>query len=243
MRDARPRLTQCPYCLGEFPDDEMTDDHVIACSWFPGQTTRVAKWVVRSCGACNHEKSALEGDALVRLALCLDPKRPELEDIIARASRSMDPRFARNARDAKHRFNKREAIRNSIIGVDSKRDAGVLPYFEDNFEAGSRDGILIPSESLDGVVQRWVRGIHLLEVGQSIPREYEVSVIHAGDEIRAQALSSVIQHAKIIQKGPGVEVKIVHAEEPEEFGAIYAFNIWDQLKCMATVLDLRSQDS
>jgi hypothetical protein len=235
MRDARTQVRKCPYCLGEFPHKEMTDEHVIAQSWFPAKTMQVPKWQVRSCRACNTEKSALEGDVLGRLAWCLDPKRPDLADIIARARRSIDPLSARNPRDFKHRFNRREAIRSSIIDVHSRSEPGVLPYFKGNFDAGSRTGITIPQQSLDRLVQMWARGIHLREVGRLIPSGYEVSVIHADDEVRAEALSGIMEHAKVIQKGPGVEVKIFHAEEPEEFQTLYAFNIWDTLKCMASV--------
>lgn len=235
MRNARTRFRQCPYCSGVFPDAEMTDDHVIARSWFPAKTPPVAKWKVRSCRACNNEKSALERDVLGRLALCLDPNDPNLAGIIAKARRSMDPRSATTAREFKHRFNRREAIRNSIIDISSKSDPGLLPYFIPNFDAGSRTGIEIPVQSLDGLVQKWVRGIHPSEVGRIIPSGYEVSVIHADEELRRRAFSGVIEHAKIIQKGPGVEVKIFYAEEPEEFMTLYAFNIWSALKCSASV--------
>jgi hypothetical protein len=81
----------------------------------------------------------------------------------------------------------------------------------------------------------WVRGIHLYEIRRMIPSEYEVSVIHADDELRTHAFSGVMEHAKIIQKGPGVEVKIFHAEQPEEFMTVYAFNIWNALKCSVAV--------
>jgi hypothetical protein len=231
----RTELRQCPYCLGEFPEAEMTDDHVIARSWFPAETPPVARWTVRSCRTCNNEKSALERDVLSRLALCLNPNDPDLADIVSSARRSMDPRSARTARDFKHRFNRREAIRRSVIDIHSKSDAGVLPYFTGNFDAGSRTGILVSASSLDGLVQKWVRGIHLCEVGRVIPIEYEVSVMHLDDLTRAQAFSDVVGHAKVIQKGPGVEVAILHVEETGEFGTLYAFNTWDTLKCTASV--------
>jgi hypothetical protein len=111
----------------------------------------------------------------------------------------------------------------------------VLPYFIPNFDAGSRTGIEIPVQFLNRLVQKWVRGLHLCEVGRIIPSGYEVLVIHADDEVRAQALSTILAHAKIIQKGPGVEVKISHAQEAEEFETLYAFNIWNTLKCAASV--------
>lgn len=235
MQSAKSEMRQCPYCHGEFSDAEITDDHVIARSWFPADTPPVAKWKVRCCQPCNNEKSALERDVLGRLALCVDPSDPNLADIITKARRAMDPRSATTAREFKHRFNRREAIRGSIIDIRSKTDPGVLPYFVDNFDAGSRTGILVPVQSLDGLVQKWVRGIHLCEIRRLIPSGYEVSVIHADDQLRTQAFSAVTEHAKSVQKGPGVEVKIFHAEEPEEFMTLYVFNIWSVLKCSASV--------
>jgi hypothetical protein len=213
----------------------MTDDHVIARSWFPAKTPQIAKWKVRSCRACNVKKSAMEGDLIGRLAFCLDPSDPALGQIVARARRSIDPQSAKSDKDFMHRFNRREAIRRSVIDVSSKDDPGVLPYFIDNFNAGSRTGIEIPAQSLDGLVQMWARGIHPCEIGWIIPSGYDVSVIHPDDQTRAEALSDMIKHAKVVQKGPGVEVAIFHAEEPHEFMTLYAFNIWNRLKCSAVV--------
>jgi hypothetical protein len=149
VRNAQTVLSQCPYCLGAFPDAEMTDDHVIARSWFPAGTPPVAKWQVRACQPCNNRKSALERDVLGRLAWCLDPKRSDLADIIASARRSIDPRSAKTARDFMHRFNRREALRRSLIDVDSRNAPGLLPYFIANFDAGSRTGMEVPPQSLD----------------------------------------------------------------------------------------------
>jgi hypothetical protein len=235
VRNARAVLRQCPYCLGEFPHAQMTDDHVIARSWYPAKIPPIAKWEVRACEICNNKKSALEGDLLGRLALCLDPADPALAGLIEKARRSMDPRSARNAKDFMHRFNRREAMRRSVIDLDSKHVPGLLPYFMGNFNAGSRTGIEVPAQSLDGLVKMWVRGIHLCEIGWIIPSGYQVSVIHPDDQTRAEALSDIIRHAKIVQKGPGVEVAIFHAEEPHEFMTLYAFNIWNTLRCSASV--------
>jgi hypothetical protein len=79
--------------------------------------------------------------------------------------------------------------------------------------------------------------------GEVIPGGYEISVIHADDEIRRQAFSGVIEHAKVIQKGPGVEVAIFHAEEPGEFMTLNAFNIWNTLKCTASVEQAHSPET
>lgn len=147
----------------------MTVDHVIARQWFPAKTPPVAKWKVRACRPCNNEKSGLERDVLGRLALCLDPNDPAVADIVERARRSMDPRSATTEREFMHRFNRREAIRRSVKDIHNPRAPGVLPYFIHNFGAGSRTGIMVRPQSLDGLVEQWVRGIHLCEVGRIIP--------------------------------------------------------------------------
>ena len=213
MQNAKSEIRQCPYCLGEFSDAEMTDDHVIARSWFPANTPPVAKWKVRCCQTCNNEKSALERDVLGRLALCVDPNDPNLAEIITKARRAMDPRSARTAHELKHRFNRREAIRGSIVDIRSKTDPGVLPYFVDNYRrrlaygnigactvfgwAGSEMGSWHPSVRDQAAHSQRIRGI----------------VIHADDQLRTQAFSAVTEHAKIVQKGPGVEVKICMGRE------------------------------
>jgi hypothetical protein len=235
MRGTGAEVRQCPYCLSEFPDTEMTDDHVIARSWFPANTPPVAKWEVRSCQACNNKKSALEGDLLGRLAWTLDPNDRELADIVRRARRSVDPGCAKMRRDFIHRVKRRQAIASSIVNVEFRDAPGVLPYFARNFDAGSRNGIRVPAQSLDWLVQMWVRGIHLYEIGWIIPAGYEVSVMHLDDQIWAEAVSDIVEHASVIQKGPGVEVTILRAEEKDEFMMLYAFNVWNTLKCSASV--------
>lgn len=235
MRDGLTKVGQCPYCLREFPDAEMTDDHVIARSWFPANTPPVAKWEVRSCQACNNNKSALEGDLLGRLAWSLDPNDRELADIVRRARRSVDPRCAKTRQDFIHRFNRREAVRRSIVNVQSRDAPGLLPSFARNFDTGSRNGMWVPAQSLDRLVQMWIRGIHLCEVGWIIPAGYAVSVMHIDDQIWAEAVADIVEHARVIQKGPGVEVAIFRAEDGDEFMMLYALNMWNALRCSASV--------
>lgn len=58
---------------------------------------------------------------------------------------------------------------------------------------------------------------------------------HIDDKARAEAFADVIGHAKVIQKGPGVEVAILYAERPDGFKTRYAFSIWNALRCSASV--------
>lgn len=234
MADDTITLVQCPYCLNKFHKDELTIDHVIARSFFPVSSTSEAKWKVRACGPCNNRKSKLERDVLGRLALCLDPNDPALADIVTKAQRSMDPRSATTAREFMHRFNRRAAMRRSVRDIWSPDEPGVLPYFTSNFAEGSRTGILVPAE-LDVLIEYWVRGIHFCEYGQIIPADYQVSVLHIDDETRKNAFAHVIERAKVLRKGQGIEVKLFHAKDTERFATIYGFDVWWKLRCVAVV--------
>ncbi|MCH9012827.1 MAG: hypothetical protein IIA68_07195 [Proteobacteria bacterium] len=228
-------LVQCAYCCKEVPAADVTEDHVIARSWYPADTPPTAKWKVPACTACNNHYSAVEESTLTRLALCLDPADKSVRQIAQRAIRSFDPKQAKSARDAMHRFNKRQAIFRDLKHIDDPKAPGVLPSFRRNFEEGSRTGILIPAANLKKVVGKWVRGIYFSELGQPVPADHVVSVYFVDDDVAASAFAEIMRFAKQIQKGPGVEVLIWHAMEGDEAITQYAFKIWRQFRAYGSV--------
>lgn len=229
------REVQCVYCLASVAGDEVTQDHVIARSWYPANTPPVAKWKVPACRACNNRFSVSEDSVLNRLALCMNPKDPAIGHIVQRALRSTDPKFARSPRDIMHRFNKRQALKQGLIDVQNPKGPGLLPSFLHNFEMGSRTGIRVPAKALEEVVTKWIRGVYYCELGRTIPREDVVSVEFVNDDVAAEAFSQIIQFAKRVQKGPRVEVLIWHVEEGEASITQFAFNIWQQFRAYGSV--------
>ncbi len=240
MQNGNCEFVRCTYCLKDVPATEATEDHVIARSWYPANTRLVAKWKVPACNECNNLYSAAEGSTLSRIALCMDPKDRSVGHIVRRALRSFDPKQANSARDAMHRFNKREALRQDLQQISDPMARGVLPSFRENFGKGSRTGILIPAAGLDEVVEKWVRGIHFCEFGDPVPDDHVVSVQFVEDEAAATAFAEIMQFAKRIEKGPGVEVLIWHAAEGNESVTQYAFNIWGQFRAYGSVESSRA---
>jgi hypothetical protein len=226
---------QCAYCLGIIAASEVTVDHVIARSWYPADTPPVAKWKVPSCEKCNNRYSAVEQSTLTRLAFCLDPKDPSVGEIAQRALRSIRPREGKSHRDIKHRFNARQALLRDVMPITDTRARGILPSFVENFSKGSRTGIMIPSRALEGVVIKWIRGVHFCEFGHPVPADHEVSAYFVDDEVAATAFGEILQHANRIQKGPGIEVLIWQVTEGDLSITQYAFNIWQQFRAYGSV--------
>lgn len=225
----------CVYCLQEFPDNELTVDHVIARSWYPKNTPPIEKWKAPSCGPCNNKLSGDENIVLERIAWCLDPKDPSLIDIINRARRAVDPKKGKSARDIKHRFNKKQALIRGIKDIHTPNAPGLLPSYRDNFLQGSRTGIMIPAGKLSNVVTKWVRGIYYCELGRPVPEIAEVSAQFVEDEVAREAFNEILKHAKHLQRGPGVEALFWHVEEGEQAVTQYAFNIWKGFRAYGTV--------
>ncbi len=235
MQNGNCEFVRCTYCLKDVPATEATEDHVIARSWYPANTPPVAKWKVPACNECNNRYSAAEGSTLSRIALCMDRKGRSVSHIVRRARRSFDPKQAKSPRDAMHRFNKRQALGRDVEQILDPKAQGVLPAFRENFGEGSRTGILIPADDLEAVVEKWVRGIHFCEFGYPVPADHVVSVQFIEDEVAASAFAGIMQFAKRIERGPGVEVLIWHAAEGNESITQYAFNIWGQFRVYGTV--------
>ena len=68
-----------------------------------------------------------------------------------------------------------------------------------------------------------------------MPADHVVSVQFVEDVAAASAFAEIMQFAKRIEKGPGVEVLIWHAAEGNESVTQYAFNIWGQFRVYASV--------
>ncbi len=231
----KPRLVQCAYCLEAVPAAEATEDHVIARSWYPAETPMIAKWKVPACRSCNNRYSVTEHDTLGRLALCLDPTDKTFGPIAQKAIRSIDPKQAKSPRDIMHRFNRRETIRQGLRQIDNPKSQGVLPSFRDNFLAGSRTGIPVSAQGLKKVIEKWIRGIHLCEFREYVTAEQEVSIFLVEDHVAENAFAKILQYAKRIEKGPGVEVLIWRVDEDDRTVSLFAFKIWQQFRAYGSV--------
>jgi hypothetical protein len=111
----------------------------------------------------------------------------------------------------------------------------ILRCVSKNFFQGSRTAIRIPAAPLIDVLKKWIRGVHYCEIGQLITDHYTLSVQFVEDKVAVEAFSEIARFATRIQRGPGVEILIWHAEECGESMTQYAFNIWQAFRAYGSV--------
>ena len=229
-------MIRCVYCLDEVPKTEITKDHVIARSWFPKDTPLdIAKWKAPSCRKCNNEYSSQEADVLNTIGFCLDPNDSNIAHICQKSLDSIDVRKMKNARDFKHRFNKREAMRARTQHIDRISKKNMMPSFKHNLEKGSTMGINISSKNLDSVIRKWAVGVHYCEFGAFVPNEAEISVHHVSDEVAKDAYKNITENANIFKKGPSVTVHVWRAFQDNKEMSHYGFNLYGQFKAFVTM--------
>lgn len=69
-------------------------------SWYPDSTpSTVQRWTAPSCWKCNHELGRLEKDMLIRIVLCVDPRKEAVSGLAARVLRSLGLRATGLSRD------------------------------------------------------------------------------------------------------------------------------------------------
>lgn len=79
---------KCVHCLRL--SSTITHDHGLPDSWYPDSTpASVQRWTAPSCAKCNGELGRLERDLLIRLVLCIDPKKEAVSGLAAKVLRSL----------------------------------------------------------------------------------------------------------------------------------------------------------
>ena len=88
MAKTSPVDKRCVHCLR--PSESATSDHGFPDSWYPDTTpARVQRWTAPSCPRCNGELGRLERDLLIRIVLCIDPKKEAVSGLASKVLRSL----------------------------------------------------------------------------------------------------------------------------------------------------------
>ena len=229
-------MATCVYCLASVAKTKITDDHVIAKSWYPEHTpANLERWKVPCCSRCNAEFGRVEEDILVLIAHCLDPRDPKSAHIVAKARRSIDPECGVDEPDRAARKRRRVWFLRHCYRLDALPDHGVLPSFEKSFAMGSRLGIRMNGPKLNAVVSKWTRGIHFWHCSRLIRNADSIQIFHVKDAVADTAFEKIKNAAEYLNRGEGIQ--IMRAEGRDDSGAmtLYAFNIWNQFKTYSAV--------
>ncbi|HEX7969000.1 MAG TPA: hypothetical protein VF502_12340 [Stellaceae bacterium] len=130
-------------------------------------------------------------------------------------------------------------MQRAALGREVRELTGIpkasLPFSIPNLDKGSRHGVMISATKLNTLVEKWARGFYYCVHGQPLSASRRIQVIHVGDEHAAVAFREIWQHARAIDGGPGVQVRLWTAEEDRRREEIYGFSIWGQFRVYAAV--------
>lgn len=236
----RPEPGPCVHCLTH--TDRPTWDHVFPKAWYPDSTPpNVEKWKIPSCSNCNSDYGRLEEDLMVRLGMCLDPSDARGSGIPDKVLRSLDPRAARNKRDAALRTARRKRILSEVIAADDSMLPHTLPGFGSPAASGEpRPALLIRADDLHRLAEKLVRGLtYIQEDGLLIGDDYEFTFIF--DPNRRAAIEDLLERfGRKQDRGPGLMVD--RAAPPEDRRAsVFFVAVWGALQVWGAVEPKRTE--
>ena len=225
----KPGPGKCVHCLKYTPARNW--DHVFPQSWYPDCTPDdLEKWKIPSCVSCNNSYSVIEGDLLVRFGMLFGPEDLAASGIGAKALRALDPRYAKDERDARARKKKRKRILDEIKVLVEPPGAGILPGMGPRpyFKYSSYPVLPIPREPLTRMAEKFVRGLHYVVRNQFIEPPLEIQITFCKEEDVEDVSALILRSGQVTHRGPGFGAAFAFAEGLQGAGLwkIQAWGKW-----------------
>jgi len=242
MAKTFPETGRCVHCLRL--SESITADHGFPDSWYPDTTPdSVQRWTAPSCPKCNGELGRLERDLLIRVVLCIDPKKEAVSGLRSKVLRSLGFDADELSETEKtHRESLRAKLRAELIPyADVARGPGAIPGLGPHED--SPWAVPSPWASLSVVAEKIARVCeHRLE-RRLVESPYGVrtSIDSAGGVVP----EPLLPFARVLDFGPGFRVtRLSPTEDPALVR--YWISIWDSLHLRAYIdleEELRRLDS
>ena len=241
MTVKRPKSDgRCIHCCQKMEKGKETADHVFPSSWYPDTTSeKVQRWTAPSCAKCNGEFGEKEKQILIRVALCINPKKPEALGILKRAYRTLGIGVTDvDADEMKIRKALLEEVfKDAEIYSGNPKDnivPGLGPHPEVPHDQQYEIGIT--ADDLYDVVKKIVRGFEWwLGNGRIIEPPLNIEVFTLHEEDIPPAISALFETVGTTELGPGVRVRRGAAVDGS--GAVfYEVVIWDTMKFLCSIL-------
>jgi hypothetical protein len=235
------KTNRCVHCLGSFPPEDMTEDHVPPSSWYPDTTpSSVQHWKVPSCTRCNKDLGRKEQDFLVRFGLCSDPSTEETSGLAPRALRTLGLDAGKlSEREQRHRGAAKAKIRNELM-LYSKVAGATIPGL------GAPDGdtpealaLPIAHSDLSLIAEKLARGFEYKRAGRYIESPYGIRTFipHPSKFVTDPSrMMSRITGKGQFDLGPGFRVKYVFSLE-NSLNIAYWILLWGRLCLSALIVD------
>ena len=211
----------------------ITSDHGFPDSWYPDTTpTRVQRWTAPSCPKCNGELGRLEKDLLIRVVLCIDPKKEAVSGLSSKVLRSLGfDADGLSEAEKSHRERLRVRLRSELIPyADVAGGPGAIPGLGP-YE-NSPWAVPIPWASLSIVAEKIARVCEHKVEGRFVESPYGVRT--SVDSTGGVVPEPLLPFARVIDFGPGFRVtRLSPIEDPRIVR--YWISIWDTLHLRAYI--------
>ena len=232
----QPAPGKCVHCLKTF--DVLTWDHVFPEAWYPDTTLpNLYKLQIPSCYKCNKEYGRLENDMMIRLALCVDPERPETAAIVSKGLRAINPDAGKSERDKAARAAKRSQILRQMIEGPAIPEMAIYPGFGEKWgrTIDHAVAITIPASSYRRLAEKLIRGIYYLERALFIEPPWRVQFFAVTDEGAREFVAITDKFGTEYAREPGVTIRLAVPED-EPMSSVAEISIWGRFKMYAAVI-------
>ena len=226
---------RCVHCSKSLT--KKTKDHVFPKSWYPENTPNtVQRWTAPSCDECNGQSGERERELFIRLALCVDPRNPEVEGLSRRAVRSFGVGAA-GISDEERRA--REALKKRILSETRSYSPGteIFPGLgpHPGFQPDQQHVIAIRENLMREVAKKIVRGCEY-ELGDSriVESPYKLDVYFAHENQVGDVLK-VFSPFGPVQQRPGFQVQRAVAHD-DPLTVMYRIKVWGAWTIYASII-------
>ena len=212
-----------------------TKDHVFPSSWYPDSTpSNIQRWTAPSCERCNKHFGSIEENLLVRLAMCVDPRKQAASGVWEKARRALGIGVTGLSESEKRiRKARKDAILREAKTYDKSDEAYVIPGLgpHTGFPNAPQIGIQISAHDVHEVAKKILRGCEFwLSDGRIVEPPYEL-------EVFSETPKELEPHLKFGQDYLGPGCRIRRAVPLDDSGAaIYEIVVWDSWKLFFSIL-------
>jgi hypothetical protein len=150
----------------------------------------------------------------------------------------MDPREAKDERDAAHRVARRDKFERGIIRGRDIPTLGIFPGLGERWDRPTEERIAvrIPAQHFRKLTEKIVRGTYYLKDSWLIAAPYRIEHYVLSDSGAAPLIELLDEHGQDFAHEPGILVRrAIAAEDPRS--GIFSIEVWKSFKLFAVVVN------
>ena len=183
---------------------------------------------------CNHDLGKIEEDFFRRVAFSLDPNIPESKSLMDRALRSVNAEAGKNPDERRIRSAVFQRMHAEMLKGTDIPQSSIHPGMGERWGCPVEEqvAIVMPTDRLQRIAEKIVRGIFYLEYKVFIEPPFTVTCLEGNKEIT----SLISQFGQPYAREASIAVR--RAVTQDSIGSLFEIEFWQQFKVYAAVTDL-----